>query len=82
MVELIAMHKNFPGGNAVMRHVFFCLWGEVYGANSYSCVQVFHYVAHYTWGKVDMVGYLQIPTFFLLSGFCLALGTFQNSSHL
>lgn len=37
-------------------------------------VMVYHYVAEYTWAKVDVVGYLQIPTFFLLSGFCLTLG--------
>ena len=43
-----------------------------------SCIQVFHYVGHYTWAEVDVVGYLQIPTFFLLSGFCLSLGTFWN----
>ena len=31
--------------------------------------QVFHYVLNLTEGEVDVVGYLQIPTFFLLSGF-------------
>ena len=39
-----------------------------------SCFQVFHYAGHLTYGAVDLVGSLQIPTFFLLSGFCLSLG--------
>ena len=42
--------------------------------------QVFHYVGYFTEGAVDVVGYLQIPTFFLLSGFCLSLGSFLNFS--
>ena len=46
------------------------------------CVQVFHLVFNYTLGEIDLVGYLQLPTFFLLSGFCLALGTFLNAPHL
>ena len=36
--------------------------------------QLFHYVGHFTFGAVNLVGSLQIPTFFLLSGFCLSLG--------
>ena len=44
------------------------------------CVQVFHYVGHFTDNAVDVNGYLQIPTFFLLSGFCLSLGSFLTFS--
>ena len=44
-----------------------------------SCFQVFHYAGHLTYGAVDLVGSLQIPTFFLLSGFCLSLGIKQFS---
>ena len=43
--------------------------------------QVFHYVGYFTEGAVDVVGYLQIPTFFLLSGFCLSLGWFTIHNH-
>ena len=39
-----------------------------------SYFQAFHYVGHLTFGSVDLVGSLQLPTFFLLSGFCLSLG--------
>ena len=39
--------------------------------------QLFHYVGHFTFGAVNLVGSLQIPTFFLLSGFCLSLGEFD-----
>ena len=40
--------------------------------------QLFHYVGHFTFGAVNLVGSLQIPTFFLLSGFCLSLGEFDT----
>ena len=43
--------------------------------------QVFHYVLNLTEGEVDVVGYLQIPTFFLLSGFCLSLGWYTIQNH-
>ena len=35
--------------------------------------QVYHYAHNYTFTEMDLVGTLQIPTFFLLSGFCLTL---------
>ena len=40
--------------------------------------QLFHYVGHFTFGAVNLVGSLQIPTFFLLSGFCLSLSEFDT----
>ena len=35
-------------------------------------------MGHFTFGAVNLVGSLQIPTFFLLSGFCLSLGEFHT----
>ena len=34
---------------------------------------MFHYVGHMTYGSVDLNGSLQIPLFFLLSGFSLSI---------
>ena len=36
-------------------------------------LKLFHYLGHMTYGDVDIHGSLELSTFFLLSGFCLAL---------
>ena len=36
-------------------------------------MQLFHYLGHMTYGDVEIHGSLELSTFFLLSGFCLAL---------
>ena len=37
-------------------------------------MQLFHYLAHMTYGDIDINGSLEVSLFFLLSGFSLALG--------
>ena len=36
-------------------------------------LKLFHYLGHMTYGDVDIHGSIELSTFFLLSGFCLAL---------
>jgi peptidoglycan/LPS O-acetylase OafA/YrhL len=45
------------------------------GLRGLACLHIvaFHYIANMTYGELDCGGTLQVPVFFLLSGFCLAL---------
>ena len=41
--------------------------------NTVKIFKLFHYLGHMTYGDVNINGSLELSTFFLLSGFCLAL---------
>ena len=51
-----------------------CLTQNIVGPRmTHVALQIHHYLWDMTYGEVDINGSLELSTFFLLSGFCLAL---------